>query len=104
MRSSSLPRSNTHLIFISNMTRQCRYKILVMPYDLLSLKEQTHMPNFATRTFDEIQVGDLASFSTSITPELVDSFGALSGDTNPLHMDTTYASSSPLGARIPHGM
>lgn len=62
------------------------------------------MSDIATLTFDEIRVGDASSFSVTITPELVDSFGALSGDVNPLHMDAEYAATTPFGTRIPHGM
>jgi 3-hydroxybutyryl-CoA dehydratase len=55
-------------------------------------------------TYEEIAIGDHASFTVIVTEELVDTFAKMSGDMNPLHMDETYARTTPFGQRIAHGM
>jgi len=54
--------------------------------------------------FDEIQIGEKASFTVKITKEMVEIFAQLSGDFNPLHMDDTYAEKTKFGKRVCHGM
>jgi 3-hydroxybutyryl-CoA dehydratase len=54
--------------------------------------------------YDDIAVGDSASFSVAITEALVDDFARLSGDENPLHMDGAYAEQTQFKGRIAHGM
>ncbi|MDO8571093.1 MAG: MaoC family dehydratase [bacterium] len=56
------------------------------------------------KTFDEISEGDSAHFEVVITETLVDAFGALSGDCNPLHMDQSYGTQTSFNGRIAHGM
>jgi len=56
------------------------------------------------RTYDSIKIGDAALFTIQITGELVEKFSEVSGDVNPIHMDEEYASHTPLGERIAHGM
>src|SRR5258708_6151584 len=53
--------------------------------------------------YDAIAVGDDASFTITVSPDLVNNFAELSGDMNPLHMDDTYAEGTPFGHRIAHG-
>ena len=48
-------------------------------------------------------VGATASVSRIITDETVREFAALSGDTQPLHLDDDYASQTRFGQRIAHG-
>jgi len=55
-------------------------------------------------TYDDIAVGDVASFSALIDAALVENFARLSGDTNPLHVDAAYAAGTPFGKPIAHGM
>lgn len=54
--------------------------------------------------FDEIRVGDSAEFSRQITGQDVRDFARLSGDTNPLHVDSAYASSTQFRKCVVHGM
>lgn len=54
--------------------------------------------------FDDIAVGDKASFQYTLSNRDIDKFANLSGDFNPLHVDDEYASSTPFGRRIVHGM
>lgn len=55
-------------------------------------------------SFDGIRVGDRATFTVTVTEEMVDRFTALSGDRNPLHTDEAWASHSEYRGRIAHGM
>jgi 3-hydroxybutyryl-CoA dehydratase len=49
-------------------------------------------------------VGDEATFSRIFTQEEVELFSRLSGDTNPVHLDETYALQTRFQGRIIHGM
>ena len=51
-----------------------------------------------------LQPGDKASRTTAITDEMIRAFAALTGDTNPVHLDDTYAAGTRFGRRIAHGM
>lgn len=54
--------------------------------------------------FDEISIGQQASFGVRITKAMIEKFAELSGDYNPLHMDENYAKDSQFEQRISHGM
>lgn len=54
--------------------------------------------------FRECKVGDSASMSLTLTPKLVADFATYSGDYNPLHMDESFAASTPFKRRVVHGM
>ena len=51
-----------------------------------------------------LQPGDKASRTTPITDEMIQLFAALTGDTNPVHLDEEYAAGTRFGRRIAHGM
>ena len=55
-------------------------------------------------TFDEITVGDTATYTRLITNQEVEAFAAISGDHNPLHLDPEYAATTAFGECIAHGM
>jgi acyl dehydratase len=56
-------------------------------------------------TFEQFEVGDTyVSQSRTVTEADVVAFAGLSGDFNPLHMDALFASQTPFGERIAHGM
>ena len=56
-------------------------------------------------TFDQLNLGDtFTSQGRTVTEADVVAFAGLSGDFNPLHMDETFAQTTPFGARIAHGM
>ena len=57
----------------------------------------------AALAFDDIEVGQAASFETRVTAEDLDRFIALSGDANPLHADGSFAASRGFGGRVVHG-
>ncbi len=51
-----------------------------------------------------IKVGDKASLSRVFTEKDVIKYSEISTDTNPIHLDEGYASSTVFGKRIVHGM
>ena len=55
-------------------------------------------------TFDEIVIGDTATYTRLITNQEVEAFAAISGDHNPLHLDPDYAATTSFGECIAHGM
>ncbi len=54
--------------------------------------------------YDELKVGQSASFTKTITETDLALFTGITGDFNPLHVDAVAAASSPFGGRIAHGM
>src|SRR5690349_16163264 len=54
--------------------------------------------------FEGIAVGDRARMSRTIRAEDVANFCALTGDSNPLHMDSDFASQTAFQRRVVHGM
>src|ERR1700680_3507370 len=53
---------------------------------------------------DDLQIGQSASYSRTVTEADVEQFGAVSGDLNPLHFDEDYAKTTIFRGRIAHGM
>ena len=51
-----------------------------------------------------LKVGDRAEFEKKVTAEDVETFGRVTGDTNPLHRDEAYAAKTRFGERVAHGM
>lgn len=49
-------------------------------------------------------IGDSASFERTIVESDVLEFARLSGDNNPLHIDSAYAEGTPFKQRVVHGM
>lgn len=56
------------------------------------------------RTYDELAVGDTASFTRTLTEDELVLFAAVSGDVNPVHLDEAFATNSMFKERIAHGM
>ena len=55
-------------------------------------------------TFDEIRVGQKESFEAKITEEMLETFGIITGDINPLHTDEGYAREHGYRSRVAYGM
>jgi len=51
-----------------------------------------------------IQIGDTASLSKVFSKEDVEAFSQISGDTNPVHLDDSFAQDTIFGKRIAHGI
>ncbi len=54
--------------------------------------------------YDEIEIGQKASYSKSVTEADIQLFAVVSGDVNPVHLDEDYASTTMFKGRIAHGM
>ncbi|MCW8085781.1 MaoC family dehydratase [Sabulicella glaciei] len=54
--------------------------------------------------FEDLSVGQKARFSKTITEADILLFAAVSGDTNPVHIDAEAAKATAFGERIAHGM
>ncbi|HSH68379.1 MAG TPA: MaoC family dehydratase [Deferrisomatales bacterium] len=55
-------------------------------------------------TFDDLSVGQQATFTKTITDADLSHFVAITGDVNPLHVDQEFAQTTFFGSRIAHGM
>lgn len=55
-------------------------------------------------TYDELFVGQSASFTREITRDDIAAFATLSGDINPAHLNEDYANASLFEGVIAHGM
>ncbi len=55
-------------------------------------------------TFEDLAVGQKAFLKKTITDADLAHFVAITGDTNPLHVDKTFAEKTFFGQRIAHGM
>jgi 3-hydroxybutyryl-CoA dehydratase len=53
---------------------------------------------------EDLSVGQSAETVHTVTEADIAAFAAVSGDTNPLHMDEAYAATTPFKGRIAHGM
>jgi acyl dehydratase len=56
------------------------------------------------RTFDEIQPGETASLTRTLSREDIELFAVMSGDVNPAHVDMEYARSDRFHHIVAHGM
>ena len=61
------------------------------------------MTSVLGKTYDELEIGESASFSKTITETDVVLFAGISGDFNPIHMDEEFARQTPFKKRIAHG-
>jgi 3-hydroxybutyryl-CoA dehydratase len=54
--------------------------------------------------YDELDVGDCASFEKTVSEADVYGFAGIVGDFNPAHVNQRYAEGTRFGTRIAHGM
>lgn len=55
-------------------------------------------------SFEELTIGQRASYTRTVSDEAVRLFAAVSGDVNPVHLDEAFAATTSFKARIAHGM
>lgn len=54
--------------------------------------------------FEDLEVGQEASLSNTVTEDVINAFADVSGDRNPVHLNEAYAASTMFKGRIAHGM
>jgi len=64
----------------------------------------THTDFVENHTFDELQIGQSARLLRTLTLHDIQAFAAVSGDTNPAHLNAEYASDTLFHGVIGHGM
>lgn len=62
------------------------------------------MTQVTNTPYDQLQVGQKASFSSSVEERDVQLFAAVSRDHNPVHLDAEFAATTMFKERIAHGM
>jgi len=62
------------------------------------------MPQISNYTYDEITIGQTATYSKLIEERDVQLFAVVSGDVNPVHLDTAFAATTHFKECIAHGM
>ena len=55
------------------------------------------------KSYDQLRIGEKASFTKTITETDVYLFAGISGDFNPLHLNEEFAKLTPFKTRIAHG-
>lgn len=54
--------------------------------------------------FEDLELGQSATFTKTVTEADIVKYAEVSGDTNPLHLDASYAATTMFKERIAHGM
>lgn len=62
------------------------------------------MTQLSNYTFDEINIGQTASYTKKVEEQDIQLFAAVSGDVNPVHLDAEFAAGTQFKQRIAHGM
>jgi acyl dehydratase len=62
------------------------------------------LDTFENITYDELNEGDTAVFTRTLSEDQLVLFAAVSGDLNPVHLDSEYAAESVFKERVAHGM
>ena len=62
------------------------------------------MSQISNYTFDELTIGQTASYSRAIGEKEIILFAAATGDINPVHLDAEFAAGTIFKERIAHGM
>ena len=55
-------------------------------------------------SFEEIRIGQTASFSVTVSEEMLMHFHSITGDENPLHTDEAFARKKGFPGRVAYGM
>jgi len=77
------------------------HRLIVSQSDVVSLPNMMKLNKY---TINDLSVGMTESFEWTVTQEMVDRFGDLSGDRNPLHTDEEYARSLGHPGTVVYGM
>jgi len=52
---------------------------------------------------EDLQIGMKSSTTSVITGKMIDTFAEITGDNNPIHVDSEFAATTQFGQRIAHG-
>lgn len=62
------------------------------------------MNTLSNTPYSALEVGQTATFEKTVEERDIQLFAAMSGDRNPVHLDTEFAAGTPFKERIAHGM
>ena len=62
------------------------------------------MTNNKSHFFEDLQLGQEASYARAVTDDDIITFADVTGDRNPVHLDAAYAATTPFKTPISHGM
>ena len=62
------------------------------------------MHEVSAQNYQDVKVGNVYSFTRTITQDDALKFAELNGDYNPLHLDESYGRESKFGKNVVHGM
>lgn len=62
------------------------------------------MDDLIINYFEDLAVGQTGVYSKTVTDADIVLFAGVTGDTNPIHLDEKFASTTPFKTRIAHGM
>lgn len=65
---------------------------------------QVGMERMQGSYLEDLDVGQTAELARTVSASDIDAFAAVTGDTNPVHLDEAYAAATPFKGRIAHGM
>lgn len=68
------------------------------------MRSVTQVEKIKNCIFNQINIGDSASYSSTATEEIIKLFALVSGDVNPVHLDAKYAENTVFERPIAHGM
>lgn len=66
--------------------------------------DDLHHDHGPQKAFEDLEIGQVAEIRHLVSEEGVRKFAALSGDTNPIHLNEAYAANTRFGGRIAHGL
>lgn len=71
---------------------------------MFKMRGAKSMPELSNYTYQDITIGQTATYSKLIEEQDIVLFAAVSGDVNPVHLDAAFAANTPFKERIAHGM
>ena len=71
---------------------------------LKHLNKDISVSHLENTTFDEMTIGQTASYTKTLTEDDITLFAAVSGDVNPVHLDADFAANTQFKQRIAPGM
>lgn len=73
-------------------------------HDIHTANDATFTQMMSSTIFDELEIGQMASQVRTLTANDVKAFAAITGDSNPAHLDANFAAHSVFHGVIAHGM